>query len=81
LKISLTEPYKNVDPVGTSNKPDEDQVMQTDEESNTSVKNDQVSGTTGASSGIHQQKSPPKSLKDAVKPKNKRRKNADRGTR
>ncbi|KAF3337710.1 protein RRP45A-like protein [Carex littledalei] len=64
--------------VCTSNEPNEDQIMQTDEESKPDLRNDQISNATGVSSAIHQENSPPKSLKDAVKPKNKRKKNAER---
>ncbi|KAJ4814151.1 Exosome complex component Rrp42 [Rhynchospora pubera] len=67
--------------VGTSKDANEDQMMQTDEEYDPNLKKDQIGSATGVSSGIHKQNSPPKSLKDAVKPKHKRKKNAERGAR
>lgn len=81
LEISLIETQKNADPIDTSNEPTEDQIMQTDEKSNPNLIDDKSSGATGVSTGIHQQNNPPKSLKDAVKPKNKRKKNREGGAK
>ncbi|KAJ3675200.1 hypothetical protein LUZ60_004242 [Juncus effusus] len=71
-------------PVGTNNnEQNEAQDMETDNENKLEKNSNAISEQTGVSIEIQQQNinTSPKSLKDAVKPKNRRKKKADRNAR